>query len=100
MANMLSAQLATVELDVFITPPGTNGNAIIYAPGSNSGLPLGFATLNAVMGEANTELGAHGTTPSGSPYRSYQEALKNAFDDAANNKNFVQPGACPVVYPL
>jgi hypothetical protein len=98
MAYMLSAQMATMELDVFITPPGTNGNSVIYAPGSNSGLPLGYATLNAVMGEANTELAAHPLSLTGATWRSYQEALKTAFDNAANNLNFVQPGACPVIY--
>jgi hypothetical protein len=99
MAYMLSAQLATVELDVFITPPGTNGNAVIYAPGTNSGLPLGYATLNTVMAEGNTELGVHPLAGAGTAWRSYQEALKNAFDNAANNLNFVQSGACPVIYP-
>jgi hypothetical protein len=49
------------------------------------------------MAEANTELGLHGLTLSGSPYRSYQEALKNALDRANNNLSFVQsgPGSCP-----
>jgi len=95
MAYMLSAQLSAMELNV------RNGNvlgtSLIYAPGTNSANSLGFATVNAVMAEANTELGLHGLTLSGSPYRSYQEALKNALDRANNNLNFVQsgPGSCP-----
>jgi hypothetical protein len=95
MAYMLSAQLAAMELNVrygFVS-----GSALIYAPGTTSANVNGFATVNAVMAEANTELGLHGLTLSGSPYRSYQEALKNALDNANNNLTFVQPGpgSCP-----
>jgi len=100
MAYMLSAQLAAMELNVrydFV-----NGNALIYAPGTNSANANGFATVNAVMAEANTELGVHGTAYSGDAWRSYQEALKNALDNANNNLTFVQPGpsSCPApVFP-
>jgi hypothetical protein len=93
MANMLSAQLAAMKANVL------NGNVVgtslIYAPGSLSANSLGFATVNAIIAEANTELGAHGLTLSGSPYRTYQEALKNALDKANNNLNFVQGTPCP-----
>jgi len=96
MAYMLSAQLAAMELNVF------NGfvkrSALIYAPGTTSANPLGFATVNAVMAEANAELGLHGLTLAGSPYRAYQEALKNALDNANNNKTFVQPTPCPFTF--
>jgi hypothetical protein len=100
MAYMLSAQLAAMELNVrygFVS-----GNALIYAPGTNSANANGFATVNAVMAEANTELGVHGTAYSGDAWRSYQEALKNALDNANNNLTFVQPGpeSCPTpVFP-
>jgi hypothetical protein len=69
----------------------------IHAPGTTSANPNGFATLNAVMNEADGSLAAYGLTPSGSPERAHQEALKNALDDANNNKNFVQPApnCCP-----
>jgi hypothetical protein len=50
--------------------------------------------VSAVMAEANTELGSHGTTKTG-PYRSYQEALKDALDKANNNMTFVKSGPCP-----
>jgi hypothetical protein len=92
MAYMLSAQLAAMELNVFNGKVG--GGALIYAPGTDSANALGFATVNAVMAEANVELGLHGLTLADSPYRAYQEALKNALDNANNNKSFVQPTPC------
>lgn len=92
MAYMLSAQLAAMALNV--RQGLVDGNSLIYAPGSNSANGAGFATVNALLAEANTELGLHGLTPSGSPYRAYQEALKNALDQGNNNLNFVQPAPC------
>jgi hypothetical protein len=93
MAYMLSVQLAAMELNVFNNK--VNGGALIYAPGTTSANSLGFATINAVMAEANAELGLHPTAPAGSAWRSYQEALKNALDRANNNLNFVQSSPCP-----
>jgi hypothetical protein len=96
MANMLSAQLAAMKANVL------NGNVVgtslIYAPGTTSANSLGFATVNAIVAEANAELFLHGLTTSGgaqSAFRSYQEALKNALDKANNNLNFVQGTPCP-----
>lgn len=97
MANMLSAQLAAMELNVFNGK--VNGNSLIYAPGSLSANAAGFATVNAIMNEANTELGLHGSTPAGSPYRSYQETLKNILDAGDNDTNFVQQQPCPFTTP-
>ena len=100
MAYMLSAQLAAMELNVF--NGFVNGNALIYAPGTTSANAAGFATVNAVMAEANTELGLHGLTVAADATRTYQEALKNALDRGNNNLNFVQPGpgSCPTpVFP-
>ena len=100
MAYMLSAQLAAMVLNVrhgFVS-----ASALIYAPGTLSANAAGFATVGDVISEANTELGLHGSTLSGSPYRAYQEALKNALDNANNNKTFVQPDPahCPTpVFP-
>jgi hypothetical protein len=54
MAYMLSAQLAAMELNVF--NGFVNGNALIYAPGTTSANALGYASVNAVMAEANTDL--------------------------------------------
>lgn len=93
MAYMLSAQLAAMELNVL--NGNVNGGSLIYAPGTLSANKLGFATVSAVMAEANTELGLHGLTLSGSAYRTYQEALKNALDKANNNLTFVQGKPCP-----
>lgn len=93
MAYMLSAQLAAMELNVLngrVSP-----SALVYMPGAQSANSLGFGTVSALMAEANAELGLHGYTPDGSPYRSYQEALKNALDMANNDRTFVQATACP-----
>jgi len=92
MAYMLSAQLAAMSLNIhngFV-----DGDALIYAPGTMSANPLGFATVNAVMAEADAELGLHGTAYAGDAWRSYQEALKSALDNANNNMTFVQPQPC------
>jgi hypothetical protein len=93
MAYMLSAQLAAMELNV--EAGFVSGSAVIYAPDTNSADALGFTTVSALMAEANTELGLHGLTLSGSAFRAYQAALKDALDDANNNLNFVQATACP-----
>jgi hypothetical protein len=93
MAYMLSAQLAAMELNVL--NGNVNGSSLIYAPGTTSANGAGFATVNAVMAEANTELGLHPLTLSGNASRSYQEALKNALDKANNNLTFVQGEPCP-----
>jgi hypothetical protein len=98
MANMLSAQLAAMELNVLNNK--VNGGSLIYAPGTQSANSGGYATVNAVMAEANTELGAHGLTKSGSPYRSYQQDLKNALDRANNNLSFVQSDPSKCVTPV
>ena len=96
MAYMLSVQMAAMELNVY--NGFVNGAGLIYAPGANNAVN-GFLTVNALMAEANTELGVHGSTPDGSPYRSYQESLKNALDNGNNNLNFVQATACPFSFP-
>lgn len=95
MAYMLSAQLSAMELNV--RNGNVSGSSLVYAPGANSANSGGYATVNDLMAEANTELGLHGSTLSGSPYRAYQEALKTALDRANNNLNFVQTSqrGCP-----
>jgi hypothetical protein len=92
MAYMLSAQLAAMELNV--SHGFVDGSALIYAPGTNSANSLGFATVHAVMNEANTELGKNGYTPAGNENRNYQERLKDVLDNANNNQTFVQPTPC------
>lgn len=102
MAYMLSAQLSAMKLNVFNGK--VNGTALIYAPqllpfapiaGLNN---LGFINTNNLMLATNNELGSHGTTLSGSLYRSYQEALKNVLDAANNNTTFVQVTPCPFFF--
>jgi hypothetical protein len=95
MAYMLSAQLAAMELSV--AHGFVNGTGLLYAPGTSSANANGFATVNAVMSEANSELGLHGFTQSGNISRPYQESLKNALDKGNNNQSFVQlgPAQCP-----
>jgi hypothetical protein len=95
MAYMLSAQMAAMELNVLNGKVA--GSSIIYAPGTPGANAGGFNTVGALMGAANTELGLHGLTLSGSPYRAYQETLKTSLDRANNNLNFVQAGSanCP-----
>jgi hypothetical protein len=98
MAYQLSAQLAAMALNV--NNGKVDGNALIYAPGTTSANALGFATVNAVIAEANAELGLHGLTTDGSPFRDYQEALKDALDNANNNETFVQATPCPFPFNL
>jgi hypothetical protein len=97
MAYMLSAQLAAMELNV--NNGKVSGGSIIYAPGTTSANSFGFASVSAVMAEANTELGLHGYVVASGPTRTYQEALKNALDKANNNLNFVQSGPCAFTSP-
>lgn len=104
MAYMLSAQLVTMELNV--ASGNVSGGTIIYAPGAGfslNGVP-DFTTVTLLMAAANTDLGTagHAITLSGSPYRSHQEALKNALDGGNNGNNFVQPSLtqCAVSYSV
>jgi DNA-binding beta-propeller fold protein YncE len=93
MAYGLAAQLATMELNVLNGKVGSG--SLIYAPGTTSANAAGFATVNAVMAEANTELGLHGLTKGGSPFRAYQTVLKDALFNANGNTTFVQATPCP-----
>ena len=99
MANMLSAELATMKLNV--VHGFVNGSALVYAPGLSTcgtvtGLnSLGFISINDLMTAANQSLLDHPLTQAGSPDRACQETLKNALNDANNNKSFVQSSPCP-----
>ncbi len=92
-ANVLSVQLASAELNV--EAGRVSGNALIYAPGTVSANALGFATLYAVMNEANQLLCKYGSILSGDPSRNYATALKNALNNANNVSNFVLPNPAP-----
>jgi hypothetical protein len=89
MANMLSAQLAAMELNVYTGK--VNGSALVWNGSS-------FVTINSLMAAANASLGSDPVTLSGSSARSYQEGLKNTLDAANNNTNFVQATACPYTF--
>ena len=102
MAYMLSAQLATMELNVRHGIVGDS--ALIYAPGTTSANAGGFATVHDVMAEGNALLGSVGgnVTVGASALRTHEEAVKTALDRGNNNLNFVQPDAahCPApVFP-
>jgi hypothetical protein len=90
MANMLSAQLAAMALNVEGGYVG--GGSVVYAPGcGNTGANNDFISINDLMAAANAALCADGNTPSGDPHRAPQECLKNALDSANNNQNFILP---------
>lgn len=95
MANMLSAQLATMELNV--ATGNVAGGSLVYAPGATGANQNGFLTVSALMAEADAALAADGNTVSGDANRAYQQALEQALDAANNNLTFVQPGpsSCP-----
>jgi hypothetical protein len=91
MANMLSAQLAAMQLNVnhgYVGP-----TAYVYAPGVDD--LTNFVMIQDLMNIANAEIDDNPDTTSQSEDRDYQEILKNALDDANNNTNFVQPEICP-----
>lgn len=88
MANKLSSHVAAMFLN--IEAGFVNAGSYIYAPGTTSAGPLGFAEVGDVLAEAIAALEADGYTPSGDePMRSYQTALKDALDKANNNTNWV-----------
>ncbi|MFM7321501.1 MAG: hypothetical protein ACKO5K_08270 [Armatimonadota bacterium] len=89
MSYMLSAQLAAMTMNVYNGK--VDGTWYIYAPGTTSANLLGYATVNAVMAEANTFLGANAVVVNAGPVRTLGEAIKNALDNANNNRNFVLP---------
>jgi hypothetical protein len=97
MAYGLSGQLATMGLNVLNGK--VSGSALIYAPGTTSANAQGFAAVNAVTTEANAELGLHGLTNSGSPFRAYQAALQTALLKANGNSSFVQATSCAFTFP-
>ena len=92
MANMLSAQLAAMWLNV--EAGFVDGNALVYSACADE-----FVTINDLMSAANTSLGLYGDTTSPHAERADQECLKNTLDDANNDLNFLQDEPCEVIYP-
>jgi hypothetical protein len=90
---MLSAQLATMKLNVL--HGFVNGSALLYAPAcGNTGVDNKFITVNDLIVAADTALAADGYTPNGDPNRAIQEGVKNALEDANNDRSFVQSSPC------
>lgn len=98
MANMLSAQLAAMTLNV--RNGMVSGTAIVYAPNTPGASSLGFTTIDALMTAADAQLAAHPVTVSAGSDRTIQEAIKTALDRANNNLNFVQSSPCPFSFSL
>jgi hypothetical protein len=65
---------------------------------SLAGQAIGFISISDLLTAANVELGLHGLVLANDPNRAYQEALKDALDDANNNKTFVQAMPCPFTF--
>jgi hypothetical protein len=90
MAYKLSVHLACMKLNVlngFVDPA-----AVVHAPGCGDASldPSGnYITIGNLITKANTELGLHSVTKSGSAFRAYQACLEAALDAANNNENFV-----------
>lgn len=94
-AHMLSAQLAAMALNRHVGY--VSGSELILAKGTTSANAAGFATVDAIIAEANAALGA------ATPDRAYQLLLSGIIDAANNDGTFVQadPASCPApVFPL
>jgi hypothetical protein len=98
MANMLSAQLAAMYLNV--AHGFVQGGATLFVGNQPAGCTIpvvnGEITVSALIADANTELGAAGgnLTVAAGQQRTCEEFKKTALDNANNNKNFVQATAC------
>ncbi len=100
MANMLSAQLAAMELNV--AHGGVSSIQLVYAPGTQSANLAGFAAVGDLMNEANVSLGLNGNTVAAGPTRTYQELLKTILDGLNNGSTsggYVQSTPCPYTFP-
>jgi len=101
MANMLSAQLAAMKLNVLHNK--VSGTALVYAGScGNTGVGGAFITINDLMNAAVSDptcgLCVAGSTLAGNPCRATQECWKTTLDNANNNLNFVQSGPCPFTF--
>ena len=88
MANMLSAQLAAMEMNV------RKGKV------SGSAYTLCFnGTVNDLMVAARASLTANPNTTASGPIRTYQESLKTCLDGLNNGGAVVSGGPCPFTSP-
>ncbi len=102
MAYMLSAQTAAMDLN--ITIGGADKSGLLFAGSNPAGCSVpvnvnGYISALALVNSSSDEIGASPITLAGNPERICQEFKKNALDAGNNNRNWVQPQACPVVYP-
>jgi hypothetical protein len=97
MSYKLSSHLAASVLNVTygFVPAGS----LVFAPGTQSANASGFASVTDLIAEANAELAIHGTAFTGDPWRSYQEALKNAFQNVNEGGNFASEIPCNIDCP-
>src|ERR1051325_6337957 len=91
MANMLSAQLAAMELNVrhgFVSPAAFD--------------LCSQKTITDLMDSANNSLGSFGFTTSASDptNRAIQEALKNCLDKLNNGGPVVPASPCPATFAV
>jgi hypothetical protein len=91
MSYMLSAQLATTELDVAYNK--LNGKDLVQDPDGD-----GWKSINHVIEDAIKFLGGHPNTTAAGADRNLAEAYKNIFDGLNNNNQTitpVDPSRCP-----
>jgi hypothetical protein len=88
MAYMLSAQLATLKLDV----------NFLYVDGNAYDL-CSSSTVNGLITTACDQLAMDGNTVSGNPTRVAQEMLKNCIDAINNNGAVVPVTPCGYTFP-
>jgi hypothetical protein len=102
MAYMLSAQLAAMKLNVLNGK--VDGPTQVYAGAAPAGCTVaglsttGFITINDLISAANGSLFTNPNTTASGAARTCQQFMKNALDNANNNRNFVQATACEVNY--
>jgi hypothetical protein len=105
----LSAQLVTMALSVNNTGAGygleVTGNAMVGAGNAPAGCDVpglvdGLITVTDLMAAADASLGLYGVAPTSSPQHACQEFLKDALDNANNNRNFIDCGNGPADWPL
>ena len=85
MSYMLSVQFSAMKLN---TAHGfVNSDALVTCATSVSS--TGQISIANLLQKAHDALCTDGYTPSGDPNRATWEAIKNALDDANNNRNWV-----------
>ncbi len=100
MAYMLSAQLATMYLNLEAGFIKGGWSALLYTPGTGNLGEGNFSNLWFLYSQCDMSLYSNAYTLAQHPERKYQEAFKNALDRANNNLNYVQSAPCAIQVPL